>query len=153
EGEDLSPARDRERHPARLPEAVQGRRPQPGREVEAHGVARRADRQPGERARQPPVSAGSVRVCPAGRPRPRAEPYPPGMLATTRHDAVSLLTLQRPDRRNAINLELARAIHEAARAEVEAGARVLVVTGEGTSFCSGADLGGVYGEEFLEALY
>ncbi|WZH51875.1 MAG: enoyl-CoA hydratase [Nocardioides alkalitolerans] len=75
------------------------------------------------------------------------------MLATTRDGAVSLLTLQRPERRNALNLELCRAIDAAAHAEVEAGARVLVLTGEGTSFCSGADLGGVYGAEFLDALY
>lgn len=75
------------------------------------------------------------------------------MLATTRHDAVSLLTLQRPERRNAINLELAQALLAAAQSEVDAGARVLVVTGDGTSFCSGADLTGVYGEAFLDALY
>lgn len=30
---------------------------------------------------------------------------------------------------------------------------MLVVTGQGSSFCAGADLDGVYGEEFLEALY
>lgn len=80
-------------------------------------------------------------------------PTPSQTVATTRHDAVSLLTLRRPERRNAVNLELARALHAAAHAEVEAGARALVVTGEGTSFCSGADLTGVYGEEFLDALY
>lgn len=80
-------------------------------------------------------------------------PYPRGMLDTRRDGPVSVLTLQRPERRNALNLELARAIDAAARAEVDAGARVLVVTGEGSSFCSGADLTGVYGEEFLDALY
>lgn len=75
------------------------------------------------------------------------------VLSTDRDGAVSLLTLRRPDRRNALDLSLCRAITEAAGAEVAAGARVLVVTGEGSSFCSGADLGGVYGEEFLQALY
>lgn len=75
------------------------------------------------------------------------------MLSTSRDGAVSLLTLERPERRNAISLELAHAIDEAAAAEVAAGARALVVTGAGSSFCSGADLTGVYGEEFLEALY
>lgn len=75
------------------------------------------------------------------------------MLATTRTGPVSLLELQREERRNALDLELCRAIHTAATAEVEAGARVLVITGAGTSFCSGADLDGVYGQEFLEALY
>ncbi|MFW6773476.1 enoyl-CoA hydratase [Nocardioides sp. CPCC 205120] len=75
------------------------------------------------------------------------------MLATSRDGSVSLLTLQRPERRNALSLELCRAIAAAAQQEVDAGARVLVLTGEGSSFCSGADLTGVYGEEFLEALY
>ena len=75
------------------------------------------------------------------------------MLDTSRHDAVSVLELRRPQRRNALDLDLCRALHEAARGEVDAGARVLVLTGEGTSFCSGADLGGVYSEVFIEALY
>lgn len=75
------------------------------------------------------------------------------MLATTRDGSVSLLTLQRPERRNALNLELCRAIWASAQEEVAAGARVLVLTGEGSAFCSGADLGGVYGDEFLDALY
>ncbi|MGA8847132.1 MAG: enoyl-CoA hydratase [Nocardioides sp.] len=75
------------------------------------------------------------------------------MLATTRTGPVTLLELQREERRNALDIDLCRSIHTAAAAEVEAGARVLVVTGAGTSFCSGADLDGVYGPEFLEALY
>ncbi len=75
------------------------------------------------------------------------------MLATTRDGAVSLLTLGRPERRNALDLELARGLWKAAQEEFATGARALVVTGEGTTFCSGADLGGVYGDEFIEALY
>lgn len=66
---------------------------------------------------------------------------------------MSVLELNRPDRRNALDLAQCRAISAAAAAEVDAGARVLVVTGRGSAFCSGADLGGVYGQEFLEALY
>ena len=75
------------------------------------------------------------------------------VLDVSRDGDVSLLRLARPERRNALDLELCRALTTTAGAEVAAGARVLVVTGEGTSFCSGADLGGVYGEEFLQALY
>ena len=75
------------------------------------------------------------------------------MLATERDGDVTLLELRRPERRNALDLDLCRDLAAAARAEVDAGARALVVTGQGTSFCSGADLGGVHGEEFLEALY
>jgi enoyl-CoA hydratase len=75
------------------------------------------------------------------------------VLHTHRDGAVSVLELRRPERRNALDLELCRAITATAGAEVAAGARVLVVTGGGTSFCSGADLNGVYGDEFLQALY
>lgn len=66
---------------------------------------------------------------------------------------MSVLELQREDRRNALDLELCRGVAEAATAAVAAGARVLVVTGQGSAFCAGADLDGVYGGEFLEALY
>ncbi len=75
------------------------------------------------------------------------------MLGTRRDGAVSVLELQREDRRNALDLALCRAVGEAAAAEVDAGARVLVLTGQGSAFCAGADLDGVYGGEFLEALY
>ncbi len=75
------------------------------------------------------------------------------VLDTRRDGPVSVLELRRPERRNALDLELCRALAAAARTEVAAGARVLVVTGGGTSFCSGADLTGVYGDEFLQALY
>jgi enoyl-CoA hydratase len=75
------------------------------------------------------------------------------VLETRRDGPVSVLELDRPDRRNALDLEQCLALSTTAAAEVGAGARVLVVTGRGTAFCSGADLGGVYGEEFLEALY
>lgn len=75
------------------------------------------------------------------------------MLDTRRDGPVSVLELRRPERRNALDLELCRAITAASAAEVAAGARVLVVTGGGTSFCSGADLTGVYGDAFLDALY
>ncbi|RLV57079.1 enoyl-CoA hydratase [Aeromicrobium phragmitis] len=75
------------------------------------------------------------------------------MLDTSRDGDVAVLTLRRPDRRNALDLALCRAIDAAAHEAVADGARALVVTGEGTAFCAGADLGGVYGDEFLEALY
>lgn len=75
------------------------------------------------------------------------------VLDVHRDGDVVLLTLTREERRNALNTELCRAIHEAAQAAVDEGARVVVITGRGSAFCSGADLGGVYGPEFLEALY
>jgi enoyl-CoA hydratase len=75
------------------------------------------------------------------------------MLGVTVDGPVTILELQREDRRNALNLELCRAIHAAVDEVADGGARVIVITGRGSAFCSGADLGGVYGPEFLEALY
>ncbi len=75
------------------------------------------------------------------------------MLGTRRDGPVTVLELQREHRRNALDVALCRELSAAAHGAVEDGARVLVVTGAGTAFCSGADLGGVYGEEFIEALY
>ncbi len=55
-------------------------------------------------------------------------------------DKVATITLNRPERMNALNVmlltELARAVQQA-RAD---GARALVLTGAGDAFCSGADL-------------
>ena len=75
------------------------------------------------------------------------------MLGVTTDGPVAILEHQREDRRNALNLELCREIDAAVDAAVDGGARVIVITGQGTAFCSGADLGGVYGPEFLDALY
>ncbi len=75
------------------------------------------------------------------------------MLGVTREDTVVVLELQREERRNALNLELCQAIHAAVDDAVGDDVRAIVVTGQGSVFCSGADLGGVYGPEFLEALY
>jgi enoyl-CoA hydratase len=68
-------------------------------------------------------------------------------------DSVAILTLDRPERRNALNTEQCAAISRAVTSVVSDGARALVLTGAGTSFCSGADFGEVYGEGFREALY
>lgn len=69
-----------------------------------------------------------------------------------RHEgSVAILTLRRPERRNALNVDLCRDIHRAIGELTDT--RVAVITGEGTAFCAGADLTGVYGNEFLEALY
>lgn len=56
------------------------------------------------------------------------------------HD-VALVTLDRPERFNAINAELSATFVEMVR-RAEAEARALVLTGAGKAFCSGADLSG-----------
>ena len=66
---------------------------------------------------------------------------------------VRLLTIDRPDRRNAVDLATINAIADHVE---EAGAddafRVVVLTGAGGHFCSGADLGGVEDTSFTDAL-
>ena len=62
-------------------------------------------------------------------------------------DGIRLLRLNDPDRRNALTPQL----QEDLRAAVDAvaadnGARVLVVTGNGTAFCAGADLSVTFGQ-------
>ena len=75
-----------------------------------------------------------------------------GILATLEwQDEVALVTIRRPQRRNAVNhatLMLLQQFQEEARGR----ARVLVLTGEGEGFCAGADLTGVEDEEFGSAL-
>jgi enoyl-CoA hydratase/carnithine racemase len=58
-----------------------------------------------------------------------------------RRDAVALLTLDRPERRNALRLDAMRALAEALdRLAAEAAIRVVVVTGTPPAFCAGEDL-------------
>jgi enoyl-CoA hydratase len=67
--------------------------------------------------------------------------------------AVRILTLDRQERRNALNTEQCANITRAVEESVSEGCRALVITGAGTSFCSGADFGEVYGEGYRDALY
>src|ERR1700732_3349839 len=59
-----------------------------------------------------------------------------------RDGAAAVITIDRQDRRNAVDGPTAAALHEAyLRFEADEEARVLVVTGAGgVSFCAGADL-------------
>ncbi|WP_040799629.1 crotonase/enoyl-CoA hydratase family protein [Nocardia higoensis] len=58
-----------------------------------------------------------------------------------RRDAITVLTIDRPEARNAVDLATAKAIEAAVDAfEEDAEARVLVLTGAGGSFCAGMDL-------------
>ncbi|MBN9101695.1 MAG: enoyl-CoA hydratase [Pseudonocardia sp.] len=68
-------------------------------------------------------------------------------------DGVGVLELDRPERRNALNVALCRAIVDAVGSVLADGARAIVVTGAGSSFCAGADFGEVYTDGFRDALY
>ncbi|MGN5238545.1 enoyl-CoA hydratase-related protein [Rhodococcus sp. SJ-3] len=62
-------------------------------------------------------------------------------LLVTKDGPVVILTLNRPDRRNAINRAMRKALKkELWRADGDDDVRVVVITGAGTSFSSGVDL-------------
>ncbi|HEX6307539.1 MAG TPA: enoyl-CoA hydratase/isomerase family protein [Longimicrobiales bacterium] len=62
-------------------------------------------------------------------------------LLTSRQGGVAWIQLNRPDRLNAVNLELYTALRAAVRAaDAERSVRVVVLTGVGRAFCAGADL-------------
>jgi len=63
------------------------------------------------------------------------------VLLTERADGVLVLTLNRPEVRNALNPELKDALNDAMRgAEADPGVRTVVLTGTGPIFCAGMDL-------------
>jgi enoyl-CoA hydratase/carnithine racemase len=63
------------------------------------------------------------------------------MLRTETEDGVLTVTLARPDRRNAIDGELAAKLREAFEAAADdPGVRALILTGEGRAFAAGGDL-------------
>ena len=56
-------------------------------------------------------------------------------------DAVATLTLNRPDRLNALGDTLRDDLHDAVlRASADSEVRVMVITGAGKGFCSGGDV-------------
>jgi enoyl-CoA hydratase len=74
------------------------------------------------------------------------------VIRAERRDAVALLTIDRPDRRNAVNAEMCEQLWAAVQDAVSSDARVIVLTGAGGHFCAGADLGGVEDDHFRTAL-
>jgi 2-(1,2-epoxy-1,2-dihydrophenyl)acetyl-CoA isomerase len=55
-------------------------------------------------------------------------------------EAVGLLTLNRPDRLNALTVQVANDFNAAVAEAIERGARVIVITGAGRAFSAGGDL-------------
>ncbi|MBL1077687.1 enoyl-CoA hydratase [Nocardia sp. 2] len=73
------------------------------------------------------------------------------MLGVSRDGDVVTIELQRPERRNALNDQMVVRIKGAVE-EAAASARAIVLTGQGPIFSAGADLDGIYSDNFLEAL-
>jgi enoyl-CoA hydratase/carnithine racemase len=69
---------------------------------------------------------------------------------------VAVIEIDRHDRRNALDAAHCHDLREALTMAAPAGpetARAVVITGAGSSFCAGADLGTVYDAAFRDALY
>ena len=64
------------------------------------------------------------------------------MVRTEQRDAITIVTIDRPDVHNAVDSETAQGLEDAARAfDADDDARVMILTGAGgKSFCAGADL-------------
>jgi enoyl-CoA hydratase/carnithine racemase len=76
---------------------------------------------------------------------PEPSTGPTGDLLVEREGPVLTLTINRPERRNAMTWDVIRGLREqVARAKADPAVRVVVVTGEGDqAFCAGADLSGM----------
>jgi 2-(1,2-epoxy-1,2-dihydrophenyl)acetyl-CoA isomerase len=61
-------------------------------------------------------------------------------LLVTLQDGIKRITINRPERRNSVDLETVSMIREAIEQSGEDGTRVVILTGAGESFCAGADL-------------
>src|SRR5882672_7061096 len=67
--------------------------------------------------------------------------FPMNTLRIESKGAIRILTLNRPEKRNALDTPLARALLEALRAaDADETVRCVVLTGAGPAFCAGADL-------------
>jgi enoyl-CoA hydratase len=62
-------------------------------------------------------------------------------VSSEREGRIAVITIERPERRNAVDRETARALYDAFKAfDADDGLDVAVLTGRGGSFCAGADL-------------
>lgn len=76
------------------------------------------------------------------------------LVTLTHTDSITTLTLNRPESRNALSLDLLRDLHEAVDSLASTASKpglphVLVVTGAGKSFCAGMDLKAVLGNNAM----
>src|ERR1700692_5122051 len=71
-----------------------------------------------------------------------SQPQPDSLILESKQDGIATLTLNRPDKLNAINKDLAVALNESlGRLTTDKSIYVVVITGSGRAFCSGGDLG------------
>jgi enoyl-CoA hydratase/carnithine racemase len=71
-------------------------------------------------------------------PQPGHDPVAPEVVLTELADGVATITLNRPERMNAITVELGARLH-GALVETATRAKVIVIRGSGGNFCAGGD--------------
>lgn len=64
------------------------------------------------------------------------------MVLLERREAIAVVTLNRPARRNGITVEMCREFYRVVQEVAASDARVVVLRGAGNDFCVGADIGG-----------
>jgi len=74
------------------------------------------------------------------------------VIHSTWHDEVCIVTLDRQERRNALNRTMLDQLAAALAGAAERHARVVVLAGAGGAFCAGADITGLEDEGFAAAL-
>jgi enoyl-CoA hydratase/carnithine racemase len=70
------------------------------------------------------------------------------MINVTKRDTVGIIELDRPQQRNALDVEHCHGLREAVDMVLRDRVRVVVITGAGSTFCSGADFGDLYDPGF-----
>jgi enoyl-CoA hydratase len=75
------------------------------------------------------------------------------MIAASREGDIAVIEIDRHERRNALDTAHCEALHETVRELAGSGARAIVITGTGSTFSAGADLGAAYDGPFRAALY
>ena len=74
------------------------------------------------------------------------------MIHVEQREQVTVVTIDRPERRNALDHEALFGLEAALLHATSGGSRVLALSGAAGHFCSGADLGGVEDDGFVAAL-
>jgi 2-(1,2-epoxy-1,2-dihydrophenyl)acetyl-CoA isomerase len=78
-------------------------------------------------------------------PQPVQQENQPGVVHQSVDNGLAVLTLNRPDRMNAINSEMATALNEALTAiSVDKNIHAVIITGAGKAFCAGGDLKAIW---------
>src|SRR6059036_806716 len=65
---------------------------------------------------------------------------PSDKLLVTLEDGVKRITINRPERRNSVDVETVELLHETIQRSAEDDSKVVILTGAGDAFCAGADL-------------